>query len=117
MVNLWAIKASVQDLIVVAMGKLGAQELNLSSDIDLIFAFDEQGETNGRKCIDVQQFCILWGQKLIYLLDHITADGFVFRVDMRLRPWGDGSALAISHAALEKIFKPAWSRMGTLCLD
>lgn len=93
---------AVQDLIVVAMGKLGAQELNLSSDIDLIFAFDEQGETDGRKCIDVQQFCILWGQKLIYLLDHITADGFVFRVDMRLRPWGDGSALAISHVALEK---------------
>lgn len=92
----------VQDLIVIAMGKHGAQELNLSSDIDLIFAFDEQGETNGRKCIDVQQFCILWGQKLIYLLDHITADGFVFRVDMRLRPWGDGSALAISHVALEK---------------
>ncbi|TCB49821.1 bifunctional [glutamate--ammonia ligase]-adenylyl-L-tyrosine phosphorylase/[glutamate--ammonia-ligase] adenylyltransferase [Acinetobacter sp. ANC 4779] len=93
---------TVQDLIVVAMGKLGAQELNLSSDIDLIFAFDEQGETNGRKCIDVQQFCILWGQKLIHLLDHMTADGFVFRVDMRLRPWGDGSALAISHVALEK---------------
>lgn len=92
----------VQELIVIAMGKLGAQELNLSSDIDLIFAFDEQGETNGRKCIDVQQFCILWGQKLIYLLDHITADGLVFRVDMRLRPWGDGSALAISHVALEK---------------
>lgn len=92
----------VQDLIVIAMGKLGAQELNLSSDIDLIFAFDEQGETDGRKCIDVQQFCILWGQKLIYLLDHITSDGFVFRVDMRLRPWGDGSPLAISHVALEK---------------
>ncbi len=92
----------IQDLIVVGMGKLGAQELNLSSDIDLIFAFDEQGETNGRKSIDIQQFCILWGQKLIYLLDHITADGFVFRVDMRLRPWGDGSALAISHVALEK---------------
>lgn len=94
--------AKVQDLIVVAMGKLGAQELNLSSDIDLIFAFDEQGESNGRKCIDVQQFCIAWGQKIIYLLEHMTADGFVFRVDMRLRPWGDGSALAISHVALEK---------------
>ncbi|MBF7687782.1 bifunctional [glutamate--ammonia ligase]-adenylyl-L-tyrosine phosphorylase/[glutamate--ammonia-ligase] adenylyltransferase [Acinetobacter rathckeae] len=93
---------AVQDLIVIAMGKLGAQELNLSSDIDLIFAFDEQGETNGKKCIDVQQFCVLWGQKLIYLLDHVSADGFVFRVDMRLRPWGDGSALAVSHAALEK---------------
>ncbi|PRD22422.1 UNVERIFIED_CONTAM: glnE [Trichonephila clavipes] len=95
-------EGQVQDLIVIGMGKLGAQELNLSSDIDLIFAFDEQGETNGRKCIDVQQFCILWGQKLIYLLDHITADGFVFRVDMRLRPWGDGSALAISYMGLEK---------------
>lgn len=92
----------VQDLIVIAMGKHGAEELNLSSDIDLIFCFDQNGETNGRKCIDVQQFCILWGQKIIYLLDHVTADGFVFRVDMRLRPWGDGSALAISHAALEK---------------
>ena len=97
-----SVSGHVQDLIVVAMGKLGAQELNLSSDIDLIFAFDEQGETNGRKCIDVQQFCISWGQKIIYLLEHITAEGFVFRVDMRLRPWGDGSALAISHVALEK---------------
>ena len=92
----------VQDLIVIAMGKLGAQELNLSSDIDLIFAFDESGETTGRKCIEVEKFCILWGQKLIYLLDHITSEGFVFRVDMRLRPWGDGSPLAISHIALEK---------------
>lgn len=92
----------VQDLIVIAMGKHGAQELNLSSDIDLIFAFDENGETNGRKCVDVQQFCIAWGQKIIQLLEQVTADGFVFRVDMRLRPWGDGSALALSHAALEK---------------
>ena len=92
----------VQDLIVIAMGKHGAMELNLSSDIDLIFAFGENGESNGRKCIDVQQFCILWGQKIISLLDQVTADGFVFRVDMRLRPWGDGSALALSYAALEK---------------
>ncbi|XID75718.1 bifunctional [glutamate--ammonia ligase]-adenylyl-L-tyrosine phosphorylase/[glutamate--ammonia-ligase] adenylyltransferase [Alkanindiges sp. WGS2144] len=97
----------VQDLIVIGMGKLGAQELNLSSDIDLIFAFDEAGETNGqkseaKKCIDNQQFCILWGQSVIRLLEQVTGDGFVFRVDMRLRPWGDGSALAISYAALER---------------
>lgn len=92
----------LQDLIVIAMGKHGAQELNLSSDIDLIFAFDENGETTGRRCIDVQKFCTLWGQKLIYLLDNITVDGFVFRVDMRLRPWGDGSPLVLSYAALEK---------------
>ncbi|RYY80816.1 MAG: bifunctional [glutamate--ammonia ligase]-adenylyl-L-tyrosine phosphorylase/[glutamate--ammonia-ligase] adenylyltransferase [Moraxellaceae bacterium] len=92
----------VQELIVIGMGKLGAQELNLSSDIDLIFAFDEAGATNGRKSIDNQQFCIQWGQSVIRMLDQVTQDGFVFRVDMRLRPWGDGSALAISHTALER---------------
>ncbi len=97
----------VQELIVIGMGKLGAQELNLSSDIDLIFAFDEAGESDGqrsegKKSIDNQQFCILWGQSVIKLLDQVTADGFVFRVDMRLRPWGDGSALALSHLALER---------------
>ncbi|MEC7120052.1 MAG: bifunctional [glutamate--ammonia ligase]-adenylyl-L-tyrosine phosphorylase/[glutamate--ammonia-ligase] adenylyltransferase [Pseudomonadota bacterium] len=91
-----------QALIVIGMGKLGAQELNLSSDIDLIFAFDEAGETNGKRCIEVQQFMIYWGQAVIRLLDQNTPDGFVWRVDMRLRPWGDGSALALSHAALER---------------
>lgn len=92
----------VQELIVIGMGKLGAKELNLSSDIDLIFAFDEPGETNGKRQIDNLQFCVQWGQSVIRLLDQVTADGFVFRVDMRLRPWGDGSALAISHTALER---------------
>ncbi len=96
----------VQDLIVIAMGKHGAQELNLSSDIDLIFAFDEAGETTGdargKRQIEVQQFMIQWGQAVIRLLDQQTVDGFVWRVDMRLRPWGDGSPLALSHVALER---------------
>jgi glutamate-ammonia-ligase adenylyltransferase len=92
----------VQDLIVIGMGKLGAQELNLSSDIDLIFAFDESGETTGKRPISVQQFCVQWGQAIIRLLDTVTADGFVFRVDMRLRPWGDGSALACNYISLER---------------
>lgn len=96
----------VQELIVIAMGKHGAQELNLSSDIDLIFAFDEAGETTGdargKRQIEVQQFMIQWGQAVIRLLDQQTVDGFVWRVDMRLRPWGDGSALALSHVALER---------------
>jgi glutamate-ammonia-ligase adenylyltransferase len=92
----------VQDLIVIGMGKLGAQELNLSSDIDLIFAFDESGETTGTRPISVQQFCVQWGQAVIRLLDTVTADGFVFRVDMRLRPWGDGSALACNYISLER---------------
>ncbi|GAC1369474.1 MAG: bifunctional [glutamate--ammonia ligase]-adenylyl-L-tyrosine phosphorylase/[glutamate--ammonia-ligase] adenylyltransferase [Aquirhabdus sp.] len=91
-----------QDLIVIGMGKLGAQELNLSSDIDLIFAFDESGETTGKRQISVQQFCVQWGQAIIRLLDTVTADGFVFRVDMRLRPWGDGSALACNYISLER---------------
>jgi glutamate-ammonia-ligase adenylyltransferase len=92
----------VQDLIVIGMGKLGAQELNLSSDIDLIFTFDESGETTGKRPISVQQFCVQWGQAIIRLLDTVTADGFVFRVDMRLRPWGDGSALACNYNSLER---------------
>jgi glutamate-ammonia-ligase adenylyltransferase len=92
----------IQDLIVIGMGKLGAQELNLSSDIDLIFAFDESGETTGKRPISVQQFCVQWGQAIIRLLDTVTADGFVFRVDMRLRPWGDGSALACNYNSLER---------------
>ncbi len=96
----------IQELIVIAMGKHGAQELNLSSDIDLIFAFDEAGETTGdargKRQIEVQQFMIQWGQAVIRLLDQQTIDGFVWRVDMRLRPWGDGSPLALSHAALER---------------
>ena len=91
----------VQDLIVVAMGKLGAQELNLSSDIDLIFAFDEQGETNGRKCIDVQQFCILWGQNSFICLNTLLPMVLCFESTCACA-LGDGSALAISHAALEK---------------
>ena len=92
----------IQDLIVIGMGKLGAQELNLSSDIDLIFAFDESGETTGKRPISVQQFCVQWGQAIIRLLDTVTADGFVFRVDMRLRPWGDGSARACNYNSLER---------------
>ncbi|AXI03108.1 bifunctional [glutamate--ammonia ligase]-adenylyl-L-tyrosine phosphorylase/[glutamate--ammonia-ligase] adenylyltransferase [Aquirhabdus parva] len=92
----------VQDLIVIGMGKLGARELNLSSDIDLIFAFDESGETTGRRSTSIQQFCVQWGQAVIRLLDTVTPDGFVFRVDMRLRPWGDGSALACNYVSLER---------------
>lgn len=88
-------------LIVLGMGKLGAGELNLSSDIDLIFAFAAQGETSGgRRSLDNQEYFTRLGRKLIALLDQITADGFVFRVDMRLRPYGDAGALALSFNGL-----------------
>lgn len=95
-----------QSMIVLGMGKLGGHELNISSDIDLIFAFPGKGETRGgRRSIDNQQFFIRLGQKLIQALDQITADGFVFRVDMRLRPYGQSGALALSFSALESYYQ------------
>jgi glutamate-ammonia-ligase adenylyltransferase len=94
-----------QRLCVIGMGKLGAQELNLSSDIDLIFAYSESGETAGPAVISNQEFFVRLGQKVIRLLDTQTEDGFVFRVDMRLRPWGDGAALASSFASLETYYE------------
>lgn len=94
-----------QHMIIIGMGKLGAHELNLSSDIDLMFTYAEDGETNGRRAISNQEFFIKVGQRIIQLLDPVTADGFVFRVDMRLRPWGDGSALAMSVDAMETYYE------------
>src|SRR5690554_1740716 len=95
-----------QKMVVLGMGKLGGRELNVSSDIDLIFAFPGKGETRGgRRALDNQQFFIRLGQKLIQALDQITADGFVFRVDMRLRPYGQSGALALSFAALETYYQ------------
>lgn len=91
-----------QYLSVVAMGKAGGYELNVSSDIDLIFVFQESGETNGKRERSNQEFFTKVGQKLIALLNDITADGQVFRVDMRLRPDGDSGALVISETALEQ---------------
>ncbi|MGC8120912.1 bifunctional [glutamate--ammonia ligase]-adenylyl-L-tyrosine phosphorylase/[glutamate--ammonia-ligase] adenylyltransferase [Marinobacter sp. VGCF2001] len=95
-----------QRMVVLGMGKLGGRELNVSSDIDLIFAFPAKGETRGgRRALDNQQFFIRLGQRLIQALDQITADGFVFRVDMRLRPYGQSGALALSFAALETYYQ------------
>ncbi|WP_416885947.1 bifunctional [glutamate--ammonia ligase]-adenylyl-L-tyrosine phosphorylase/[glutamate--ammonia-ligase] adenylyltransferase, partial [Marinospirillum sp.] len=93
-------------LVVLGMGKLGAGELNLSSDIDLIFAFAEGGETlGGRRSFDHQEYFTRLGQKLIAALDQSTADGQVFRVDMRLRPYGDAGALALSFNALLEYYQ------------
>ncbi|WP_148716806.1 bifunctional [glutamate--ammonia ligase]-adenylyl-L-tyrosine phosphorylase/[glutamate--ammonia-ligase] adenylyltransferase [Chitinolyticbacter meiyuanensis] len=91
----------VQQLIVVGMGKLGGRELNVSSDIDLIFVYDEDGETDGARRISNQEYFAQIGKRLIKLLADVTEDGFVFRVDMRLRPFGDAGALVSSFAALE----------------
>ncbi|BES69893.1 bifunctional [glutamate--ammonia ligase]-adenylyl-L-tyrosine phosphorylase/[glutamate--ammonia-ligase] adenylyltransferase [Marinobacter nanhaiticus D15-8W] len=99
-------KETPQKMIVLGMGKLGGFELNVSSDIDLIFAFPSNGETrDGRRTLDNQQFFTRLGQRLIQALDQLTADGFVFRVDMRLRPYGQSGALALSFAALEAYYQ------------
>ncbi|SDS63954.1 glutamate-ammonia-ligase adenylyltransferase [Halopseudomonas litoralis] len=95
-----------QHLVVLGMGKLGAHELNLSSDIDLIFAYPSSGETQGgRRSLSNQEFFTRIGQRLIKLLDEVTVDGFVFRVDMRLRPYGDSGALVFSFNALEQYYQ------------
>ncbi|MEP6607695.1 MAG: bifunctional [glutamate--ammonia ligase]-adenylyl-L-tyrosine phosphorylase/[glutamate--ammonia-ligase] adenylyltransferase [Burkholderiaceae bacterium] len=94
-----------QDLLVVGMGKLGGGELNVSSDIDLIFVYGEDGETRGDgaiRSITNHEFFARLGRRLIALLNDFTADGFVFRVDMRLRPNGVSGPLAVSNAMLEQ---------------
>ena len=93
---------AAQQLTVIAMGKAGGYELNVSSDIDLIFTYPESGDTDGKRARSNQEFFTKVGQKLIALLNDHTADGQVFRVDMRLRPDGDSGALVASEIALEQ---------------
>ena len=91
---------------ILGMGKLGGQELNFSSDIDLIFAYPEKGETTGgKKGLEHQQFFIKLAQKLIQALNKVTNDGQVYRVDMRLRPFGDSGPLVMHFAALEDYYQ------------
>ncbi len=95
-----------QPLLILGMGKLGGGELNFSSDIDLIFAYPESGVTQGgRRELDNAQFFTRLGQRLIKALDQPTVDGFVYRVDMRLRPFGDSGPLVLSFAALEDYYQ------------
>src|SRR5512135_205968 len=91
-----------QELLVIGMGKLGGGELNVSSDIDLIFVYPEDGETTGPRILSNNEFFNRLGRKVITLVNDLTADGYVFRVDMRLRPYGDSGPLTMSFAALEE---------------
>jgi [glutamine synthetase] adenylyltransferase / [glutamine synthetase]-adenylyl-L-tyrosine phosphorylase len=88
-------------LLVLGMGKLGGRELNFSSDVDLVFLFSEEGETDGPRTLDNQEYFNRLGREIIRLLDLRNADGFVFRVDMRLRPFGESGPLVVSLASLE----------------
>ncbi len=97
-------EGEAQPLVVLGMGKLGARELNLSSDIDLIFAYPENGQTDGLRRLSNEQFFIRLCQRLVQALDNQTADGFVFRVDTRLRPFGSAGPLAMNFTALESYY-------------
>jgi [glutamine synthetase] adenylyltransferase / [glutamine synthetase]-adenylyl-L-tyrosine phosphorylase len=93
-----------QSLLAVGMGKLGGGELNVSSDIDLVLLYAEEGETDGTRSIANHEYFVRLGQRVIRALDDVTADGRVFRVDMRLRPNGDAGPLACGFDMLEQYF-------------
>ncbi|WP_158971232.1 bifunctional [glutamate--ammonia ligase]-adenylyl-L-tyrosine phosphorylase/[glutamate--ammonia-ligase] adenylyltransferase [Paraglaciecola sp. L3A3] len=107
-----------QTMLILGMGKLGGNELNFSSDIDLIFTYSAQGDTQGgKKSIEHQQFFIKLAQKLISALNQITADGQVYRVDMRLRPFGDSGPLVMHFDAMEDYYQEQgrdWERYAML---
>lgn len=96
---------SEAQLYVLAMGKLGGLELNFSSDIDLIFSYEEAGDTDGDEVISNQHFFSKVIQHFVAVMQTVTADGFVFRVDLRLRPNGDSGALVLSLTGMETYYQ------------
>ncbi|MDL1968083.1 MAG: hypothetical protein LWW97_05915, partial [Deltaproteobacteria bacterium] len=93
---------SQEYLVVFGMGKLGAHELNFSSDIDLIFAYTEAGRTKGNsKSISNEEFFVLLCRRFLNVIGTTTPDGLVFRVDMRLRPFGESGPLVMSFDNME----------------
>jgi glutamate-ammonia-ligase adenylyltransferase len=88
-------------LVVLAMGKLGGRELNFSSDVDLIFLYREEGETDGPRTLSAHEYFTRRTRQIVTLLDEATADGFVYRVDTRLRPFGASGPPLTSFASLE----------------
>lgn len=92
-------------LVVFALGKLGGGELNFSSDIDLVYGYERDGESDGARALPAETYFARLGQQLAKLLDEMTADGFSHRVDLRLRPYGNAGRIAWSFAALEQYFQ------------
>ncbi|MET0203529.1 MAG: bifunctional [glutamate--ammonia ligase]-adenylyl-L-tyrosine phosphorylase/[glutamate--ammonia-ligase] adenylyltransferase [Casimicrobiaceae bacterium] len=106
-----------QELIVIGMGKLGGRELNVSSDIDLVFVYPEEGETAGPRVIANREYFDKLGRRIVSALNDATSDGYVFRVDMRLRPYSESHALTTSFAGLEHYLVTqgrAWERYAWL---
>lgn len=94
-----------QRLVVFGLGKLGGGELNFSSDIDVVLAYPADGQTDGRRSLDNETFFRRLAQRLVAALDERTPEGFVFRVDTRLRPHGASGRLALSFSAMEQYFQ------------
>ena len=92
-------------LTVIALGKLGGRELNFSSDIDVMFCYTDSGNTNGERSISNQEFFIQLSQQMIQCLSDVTADGFAYRVDCRLRPFGESGPLAVNFNHLEDYYQ------------
>ncbi|HMK15089.1 MAG TPA: bifunctional [glutamate--ammonia ligase]-adenylyl-L-tyrosine phosphorylase/[glutamate--ammonia-ligase] adenylyltransferase [Burkholderiales bacterium] len=112
-----------QELLVIGMGKLGGGELNVSSDIDLVFVYPEEGVTSGPRSISNHEYFDRLCRKLIAAISVMTENGFVFRVDTRLRPYGESGPLAVSLAMLESYFitqgreweRYAWIKARVVC--
>lgn len=94
-----------QTLLVLGMGKLGGHELNFSSDIDLIFCYAEEGHTEGGRRLGNHEFFLRLARQLVNVLNKTTQEGFVFRVDTRLRPYGESGPLVMSFSAMEQYYQ------------
>jgi len=104
-------------LVVFGLGKLGGGELNFSSDVDLVYAFPAQGESDGPRPLAAEEYFARLGQRLARLLDEATADGFSHRVDLRLRPYGNAGRVALSFAGMDRYFQQEgrdWERYAWL---
>jgi glutamate-ammonia-ligase adenylyltransferase len=101
-----AADGSQQHLVILGLGKLGAGELNFSSDVDLIFAYPKGGKTHGTEATTSNEdFFTRLCRRLIKVIGHPTADGFVYRVDARLRPFGESGPLAMDFDTMEHYYQ------------
>ncbi len=94
-----------QRLVVLALGKLGGSELNFSSDVDLVLAYEEPGTSDGARPLEAEVWYSRVSQHLVSLLADRTPDGYVYRVDLRLRPFGNVGRVALSFAAMEQYYQ------------
>ena len=113
-------KQQPQTFVIYALGKLGGKELNYSSDVDLVFCYSGAGESDGKRSLDAQSYYQRLGRRIIQILDNPTHDGIVYRVDMRLRPFGSAAPLVCSVDNLQNYLEAegrdweryAWLRAG-----